>query len=244
MGILYNRFTPEPQPQSLIPYSNQSNIVSYLVPSSFQGSSSTIWGDDYLYPMDIGEPNNCNWSLNSDNSVHLSWSSALGNGFRIDMSTNSNAEFSIYAVLKYNANDTSSSYPCLRIINSSIRDTIESYYAINQYVYMRVGSITTGRLTPVSSAFGNYHVYAFRQRVNSRYSIRADHHHVIDNGQLTSARLTNPPVPRAPILIYVSSSEKVETSIDVKFLSIVKGAESDSTILNNVNNIMTKLNIP
>lgn len=236
MGILYNRFTPEPQPQSLIPYSNQSDIVTYLVPSSFQGSSSTTWGDDY--PKPFVKDNAAAWSLNSDNSVRLSKpnSSLTGSG-SIDLTSGSQREYTVYMVVKYNAEDTTDSLPNLRIVRAT---NFYIYRAYQDKVNVRFGSANVSTLTPSSSAFGNYHVYAFRQKRNSSQGV---FHHVVDDGNLVQILPSSNPGALAPSLFDFNSTREV--SIDIKFLSIVMGSsESDSTVLNNVQNLMTKLQVP
>lgn len=238
MGILYNRFTPEPQPQSLIPYSNQSDIVSYLVPSSFQGSSSTTWGDDYPKPMQRGGYGL--WEYNSDDSVNLSVSQ-LSSGFSIPMpSPDSISTFTVYMVVKYHkfATTISNYLPGFQLVYATSGNTkINEAYNDSQVraaIISNNQSTYTSYLTPPGSPFGNYHAYAFRYQVNNFC-------HVIDDGNLTN--ITIPSISSRShynFLFFVTT----QWSVDVKFLSIVKGAESDSTILDNVHNIMTELNIP
>ena len=239
MGILYNRFTPEPPP-FLIPYSNRSDIVTYLTPDNFQGISSTLWGDDYPKPMvrdDSSTTHPTTWNLNSDNSVRLSCPGyVLANQFTIPMNADSIRTFTVYMVAKYNADNTTTSFPRLGLING-LSNNIYIYWGEEDKVKARLykvdGTYYTSTLTPSGSAFDTYHVYAFR---------RQDGHfcHVIDDGNLVSISVTNVSPASTYTFGFMSNAD---VSADVKFLSIVKGSESDTTILNNVQNIMVALNI-
>lgn len=237
MGILYNSFTPEPPP-FLIPYSNRSDIVTYLTPDNFQGSSSTSWGTEYPKPMVRADGGV--WSLNSDNSVRLEKQYYLS--FNIDMTGVSTRFYTVYMAVKYNIDDVTYSHPCLQIERPITKQ--ENFY-INRVsgtgIDVRFGSTSVSYLTPASPAFGNYHVYAFRQQYDG--TARGVFHHVVDDGNLVNIYPSTPRVATTPTGFKFYSQR--EDSVDVKFLCIVMGAsgESDSTVLNNVSNIMTTLNI-
>lgn len=241
MGILYNRFTP-PKPSSLIPYSDQSKIVTYLSPDSFMGSSSTVWGNNYPVPMVRGDSSV--WSLNSDNSVRLSTPGSLltSGSFAMDTTTVTQATYTVYMVVKYNAENTDTSFPNLTIVRSTSPD-FYIYRAYQDNVNVRFGSVNISTLTPSSSAFGNYHVYAFRQQRSSSTPSQGVYHHAVDDGSLVLLRPTNPPNTSQTTKFGFTSFAR-DVSVDVKFLSIIMGSdESDSTVLDNVNNIMAELHV-
>ena len=241
MGILYNRFTPEPPP-FLIPYSNPSDVVTYLTPDNFQGSSSTSWGTEYPKPMVRADGGV--WSLNSDNSVSLSRPINLINGFTIDMTGVSTQFYTVYMAVKYDIEDVNYSYPSLQIVRP-VQPT-ENFYIYRLYqagVEVVFGTDTYGYIIPSTPAFSNYHVYAFRQQRDSSDPQMGIFHHVVDDGNLVRINPNPRRIPSAPTRFKFYSQHA--DSVDVKFLCIVMGtsAESDSTVLNNVNNIMTTLNI-
>lgn len=242
MGILYNRFTPEaPLSPSLIPYSVQSNIYTYLEPASFKGSSSTVWGDDFPVPMDRDQTMT-EWQYNSDGSVHLKGSSFTIRPSRWgveDITT-----YTVYMVVRYNDDGSyvgsTRPYPYFELIRGQTDNTLiyEGYEAQARAQLIGTNATYTSTLSPVGSLYERYHVYAFRH-CHGKYC------HVIDDGNLVAI---NAPtyLNRATYnftfrYLYNSEYLQIDYSADVKFLSIVKGEESDTTILNNVYNIMTQL---
>lgn len=83
MGILYNRFTPG---FTLLPYSDQSKIITYATYENFDANSST-WGEGTAPIQRSGT-----WYKDQDASGYISFhtsynsisnTSALGNGFTI-----------------------------------------------------------------------------------------------------------------------------------------------------------------
>ena len=44
MGILYNRFTAPPANYSLLPYSNQSKVITYATDDNFDENNPGSWG--------------------------------------------------------------------------------------------------------------------------------------------------------------------------------------------------------
>lgn len=168
MGILYNRFTftPEPPP-FLIPYSNRSNILAYLVPSSFNGSSSTVWGDDYPVPM-MRETSHDDtiWQYNSDNSINLH------GYFNINLQNygiNPISKYTVYLVARYNKIKGSHTgfNPCFELISRiSYNDKIYEGYGVQTRASLITSSSGSGTtytsvLTPAGSTYGYYHAYAW-----------------------------------------------------------------------------------
>lgn len=244
MGILYNRFTPEPPP-FLIPYSNRSNILTYLVPSSFNGSSSTVWGDDYPVPM-AKETTDVHtiWQYNSDNSINLHGHFTINpQNYGIDPIS----KYTVYLVARYNKIKGSHTAfnPSFELISRlSYNDKIYEGYGVQtraSLITSRSGTTYTSVLTPAVSTYVDYHAYAFRY-------VRGKYAHVIDDQNLVTISASNYNARSAYNFvfrhIYEENTGQDDSSVDVKFISIVRGEESDSTILNNVSNIIRKLNLP
>lgn len=245
MGILYNRFTPEPPP-FLIPYSNRSNILAYLVPSSFNGSSSTVWGDDYPVPMVMTNVDYSEWQYNSDNSINLhGYYNINPQNYGIDPIS----KYTVYMVARYNKIKGSHTgfNPHFELISRlSYNDKIYEGYGVQTRASLITSSSGSGTtytsvLTPAGSTYGYYHAYAFRY-VSGKYA------HVIDDQNLVTISASNYNARSAYNFAfrYISeqNSGQDDSSVDVKLISIVSGEESDSTILSNVSNIIRKLNLP
>lgn len=237
MGILYNRFTEQSQ-QTLIPYSNQSNIYTYLVPSSFKGSSSTVWGDDYPVPM-IYTPSQfgTGWAYSSDGSVYLQGSFTMDlRGTSIEYPT----KYTVYMVVRYNRLSGSVNPLFCLVKDTSSLDKIYELNGVQVKASLAgTGSTYTSNLTPAGSAEDYYHVYAYRRCVGKFC-------HVVDGQSLVT--ISAPQFYNAGTYNFyfrnIDHANLFENSANLKFLAIVNGEESDSTILNNVSNIRTRLNLP
>ena len=232
MGILYNRFT-EQSLQSLIPYSNQSNILTYLVPSSFKGSSSTIWGDDYPMPLVRYTSSSGIWQYSSaDDSVYLQGHYTITPGEGL-------SKFTVYMVVEWNVISGTTNPPCFALIKGNYYDRIYGKYGENVRALLDGATSYASVLTPEIPSYLSYHVYAFRRCVGKFC-------HVIDDQNLVSISAPNYTNITTKNFAFrnIVRSDTYEYSANVKFLSIVNGEESDATILNNVNNIRIRLNLP
>ena len=239
MGILYNRFT-DSSAQTLIPYSNQSNILTYLVPSSFKGNSSTVWGDDYPLPMVRGTSLASNWQYNSvDDSVYCHGASFVMTPWNwgIDNLTT----YTVYMVVRWNVVEGTTNLPCFSLNRryGGSSDRIYELYDVRVRAHLiGTGSNYNSYLTPSSSSTDNYHAYAFRHCVGKFC-------HVVDDQNLVTISAPNYS-SSSNVSLSLQNIEQTDThnySANVKFISIVNGEESDSTILNNVSNIRTRLNL-
>lgn len=238
MGIIYNRFIPDGNASPLIiPYSDRSKILTYLTYDNFVGGD-TPWGSEWPIPMKKLRvaSGTGDWSqIVSDEAIRLATGSTARYNYSIQSTSYTTfCGGTVYLVCKYT---TSSQNPRLHTYNAN-NDTA--------YVF------TSGR-EPGSNfnAWGKgaqylqldsrmhdyYNVYA----VNYYYDATASTFDVFAMFNVFTLKWSQQSGSMSsPTTEWV---KREQGNMDIKFLAIVDGKESDDAIIKNVHNIMKYFDI-
>lgn len=220
---------------TLISNSDQTKILTYCVASDFISSASS-WGSDYTYPIRKG-PGGLAWSLtNSDKSVRCRGGTQTGADmyFYAGATGKTLNNITVYSAFKYYASSSANrtlmwrfnkSYPYFldarngQKLGYSFSRSITDYYDV--------------------AIYSGYHVYAVNIQKNPTTG-EVTVFHVLDNETVrTSSTFT-----WANQLIYYPSIYVFSNRyIDIQLFATVEDAESQQTVINNVANIKSKLEI-
>lgn len=234
MGILYNRFTPEP---SLLPFSNQSKIITYATSDNFVAGSST-WGDGTAPIRDVMGTGSGWYKNTSDDTVAIDVNRA-----EVTNTTALGDAFTIYEVL------------CLRNFTES---QVNPYF--NTYIYrgnqqlgavndgLFVASYSSGRQYFYYSNIGQtwvYYTYCNLPRLNKLHITVAAYENLRDSKHVsTTLRCNAATVSASHDYTSVHYGDHIESIRFMgnssagseryyKFIAIVSGKESNTVISNN-----------
>lgn len=219
--------------ETLIPYSDQSKIITYLVPGNFAGSSSTTWGSDYSVPMTrIGGA----WTLTNG-----------GKSIRIDsqptrvsiVPTGNLSAFTVYIVAQYAGTN----------LNLIVKP---STFGSGSGVILRRGDRDTGSVF-TSWKSGAYHyfnsdtLYSAYQAYALSYKAGVSIIDILNNFS-PYTWTTYPSSDKAASQFEFGSGTNsgfpfVDDKVYIQLLAIVNDSDSSTVLQNNINNIRTKLNL-
>ncbi len=224
MGILYNRFTPE---SFLLPYSDQTKMVTYATGDNFDASSST-WGTGTAPVV----KNSGSWSKANDGSVTFS------NSFKeIDNVDPIRQGFTIYEVLRVGGSIS----PDINFNNIQVYKGEQSIGYVNDYLfrpaytssygnYYRC-SVSSSLLEPIGSlsAFNNYHITV------AALEYLPDIDRISTYLRCNDAVITsNVTYVRHDRIQYVALAGSYNGTRYYKFIAVVAEKESNTVIANNV----------
>ena len=242
MGIIYNRFLPDSGTTPLIiPYSNRANILSYLTYDNFVGGTSP-WGSEWPLPMNQieGMPtgSNANWQKRTaDEAIRLY---AAGTNPKYYYQIGSSLTFNgctFYIVCKYSTADKNPRF--------------YTYNYNNNYAYVFTSGREPGSNFNVNNWGKGAQYFQLDSKMHDYYNVYAVNYYYDSTNQTfdvfamfnlftlkwaqQSGQISSMPCKR-----WVKSEAG---SMDIKFIAIVEGKESDDTIIKNVHNIMKYFNI-
>lgn len=221
---------------TLIPYSDPTKIVTYLVPSNFNGSSSTTWGNDYPNPMTktLGY-----WDVTSDGkSVRLYNRVGLSLSTRVTMGSDL-ANFTVYMVVRYGG-DTVEDIRGLDVYNSS-NQRVTVFRSISSAFSKEIGSVFNTWESGNANYFNtNTTPYDAFQAYSISYPNRARPAHILNDMNLKY--FPGDGSGRARRFQFDRDSTKY-AEIYIKLLAIVSEADSDTVMQNNINYIRNQLNL-
>lgn len=234
MGFVVNkrRFKQSGVP-FLLPYSNKSNVVTYLTPDNFKGSDSTVWGDEYAQPMNR-TPSNASWELSSDGkSVHIyNLSSSI---YSLIISAPSNLyNFTVYIVAQYAGDDIK-----LYIRGNNSRTAFIFYDTSKVVGTTKLGSVFSNWTTNCYDYFSDTAYETFKAYAIS-YPRNDKSVHVLNNSVRTFSTANS---SYYPVNFYFSGAHSTIGEAYIKLLAIVSEAESSTVLQNNINYIRTQLNL-
>jgi hypothetical protein len=241
MGIIYNPFLPDSGVTPLIiPYSNRANILSYLTYSNFVGGS-TAWGSEWPMPMERASGSGygvADWSrITEDEAIRLASSTANPQYiYRIGDSSQSTLNgCTVYLVCKYTTNDKN---PRLYTYNATVVNPAYVFTAGREPgSNFSAWSRGSNYLQLDARMHNHYNVYA----VNYYYDSTSQTFDVFAMFNLFTLKWNQQSGSMSlPKKHWV---KREEGNMDIKFLSIVEGKESDDAIMKNVYNIMKYFNI-
>lgn len=232
MGILYNGSTPA----SLIPYSDQSKIITYLTPKNFKGSSSTIWGNEYPVPM---EKTGGYWELSSDGKyVYIHTTDTVSFDAHIHP-FRALENFTLYIVGQYIGNRSGMTVKSGNTVPIKTARVFQDLpYTSQKEIGSSFSAWETGNDSHYNvdvSIFDTFHAYAVSHPLGSKPV------HVLDNKSLEYFPVNGEVT--AQIFSFAGSSGSETEGVYIKFLAIVNEAESSAVIQNNINCIRTQLNL-
>ena len=239
MGIIYNRFIPDGNASPLIiPYADRSKILTYLTYDNFVGGD-TPWGSEWPIPMRRilnANAGTGDWSrITSDEAIRLATGSIMRYRFSIlDSTRTSFFGGTVYLVCKYT---TSGKNPRLF-----------SYNANSDSAYVFTSSREPGSnfsnwgkgsqyLQLDSKMHDYYNVYAvnyYYDSVAATFDAFAMFNVFTLKWSQQSGSMSRPTA---------GWEKREEGNMDIKFLAIVDGKESDDAIIKNVHNIMKYFDI-
>lgn len=241
MGIIYNRFIPDGNASPLaIPYSDRSKILTYLTYDNFVGGD-TPWGSEWPIPMrKITGPStggNADWTqVVSDQAIRLS-QATLNPRYYFRISSSSLTSFcggTVYLVCKYT---TSSQNPRLYTYNAN--NDLAYVFTAGREPGSNFNNWNKGaQYLQLNSFMHNYYnVYA----VNYYYDAVAATFDVFAMFNVFTLKWSQQSGSMSsPVADWV---KREQGNMDIKFLAIVDGKESDDAIIKNVHNIMKYFDI-
>ena len=242
MGIIYNRFIPDGNASPLIiPYSDRSKILTYLTYDNFVGGSSP-WGSEWPLPMKrvvlTVSGNSNNWTrVTTDEAIRLP-QYASNNLYEYTISDTS-------SVMTFNGGTL---YIVCKYTTDGKNPRFYTYDSNNNRVYV----FTCGRepgsnfnawrkgaqyLQLDSKMHDYYNVYA----VNYYYDATASTFDVFAMFNVFTLQWNQQSGLSYKPKKYWAKRE--EGNMDIKFLAIVEGKESNEAIIKNVHNIMKYFDI-
>ena len=244
MGIIYNRFIPDGNASSLIiPYSDRSKILTYLTYDNFVGGS-TPWGSEWRIPMrrvSYLSTGASNWTkIDADRAIRLPAASNPQYQYQLYALNGSPEQLNFYGgtfyiVCKYTTDGKNPRFY-----------TYDANRAQFAYVFTcgrEPGSNFNawGKGSQYLQLYSKMHDYYNVYAVNYYYDATASTFDVFAMFNVFTLQWSQQSGSMTrPDAFWI---KREEGNMDIKFLAIVEGKESNEAIIKNVHNIMKYFNI-